>query len=83
MDHREAGTFWERAAPAWTRLAREGYDLYRDHLDTPAFQRAMPDVRGLRAIDIGCGEGHNPRRLAYVTDSRILPYFLHVRCRKP
>jgi hypothetical protein len=33
MDHEEAGRF----ADAWTELARAGHDVYRDHLNTPAF----------------------------------------------
>jgi ubiquinone/menaquinone biosynthesis C-methylase UbiE len=64
MNHREAGEYWNRNADTWTRLARAGYDVYRDHLNTPAFLAMLPDVRGLSGIDIGCGEGHNTRMLA-------------------
>jgi ubiquinone/menaquinone biosynthesis C-methylase UbiE len=64
MDHREVGRYWNDNAEAWTRLARAGYDVYRDHLNTPAFMEMLPDVRGLRGLDIGCGEGHNTRLLA-------------------
>ena len=64
MDHREAGRLWEDNAEAWTLLARAGYDTYRDHLNTPAFFAALPDVTGLRGLDIGCGEGHNTRLVA-------------------
>jgi SAM-dependent methyltransferase len=64
MDHREAGRYWDGNADAWTLLARQGYDVYRDHLNTPAFFRMLPDVAGLQGLDIGCGEGHNTRELA-------------------
>jgi ubiquinone/menaquinone biosynthesis C-methylase UbiE len=64
MDHREAGRYWDDNADAWTELARAGYDVYRDHLNTPAFVAALPDVTGLSGLDIGCGEGHNTRMLA-------------------
>ena len=64
MDHHEAGRYWEANAEAWTELVREGYDIYRDFLNTPAFFALLPDVRGLRGLDIGCGEGHNTRLLA-------------------
>src|SRR5204863_7539234 len=64
MDHREAGRLWNESADAWTRLARSGYDVYRDHLNTPAFFAMLPEVRGLSGLDIGCGEGHNTRLLA-------------------
>jgi len=64
MDHREVGKYWNGNAEAWTQLARAGYDVYRDYLNTPAFLAMRPDVRGLSGIDIGCGEGHNTRLIA-------------------
>jgi len=64
MDHNEAGRYWNESAESWTNLARAGYDVYRDHLNTPAFFAMLPDVSGLLGLDIGCGEGHNTRLLA-------------------
>ena len=64
MDHKEVGRFWDENAEAWTKLSRAGYDVYRDFLNTPAFIEMLPDVRGLRGLDIGCGEGSNTRLLA-------------------
>ncbi|MFP5265301.1 MAG: class I SAM-dependent methyltransferase [Blastocatellia bacterium] len=64
MDHEEAGNFWNGNAEAWTKLARAGYDIYRDHLNTPAFFDMLPGVAGLSGLDLGCGEGHNTRLLA-------------------
>ena len=64
MDHREVGRYWDGNANAWTKLARAGWDVYRDYLNTPAFFEMLPDVRGLAGLDIGCGEGHNTRLLA-------------------
>ncbi len=63
MDAKEAAAYWEGNAEAWTKLSRAGYDTYRDHFNTPAFFEALPDVRGLAGLDIGCGEGHNTRLL--------------------
>jgi len=34
-------------------------------VNTPAFFELLPDVDGLRALDLGCGEGHNTRLLAH------------------
>jgi 2-polyprenyl-3-methyl-5-hydroxy-6-metoxy-1,4-benzoquinol methylase len=51
-------------ADSWTQLARAGYDVYRDYLNTPAFFAMLPDVKRLVGLDIGCGEGHNTRLLA-------------------
>jgi SAM-dependent methyltransferase len=64
MDHLTAGEYWNNNAEAWTKLARSGYDIYRDHLNTPGFLAMLPPVTGLRGLDIGCGEGHNTRLLA-------------------
>src|SRR3712207_6232179 len=64
MDHTEVGRLWNESAATWTLLARAGYDVYRDHLNTPAFFAMLPDVSGLAGLDIGCGEGHNTRLLA-------------------
>ena len=64
MDHEEVGRFWNTNADAWTKLARAGYDVYRDYLNTPAFFDLLPNVAGLAGLDIGCGEGHNSRLLA-------------------
>lgn len=64
MDHTEVGRLWNESAAAWTMLARAGYDVYRDYLNTPAFFAMLPPVAGLAGLDIGCGEGHNTRLLA-------------------
>ena len=64
MDHQEVGRYWNANADTWTKLARAGYDIYRDHLNTPAFFDILPNVAGLEGLDIGCGEGHNTRLLA-------------------
>jgi ubiquinone/menaquinone biosynthesis C-methylase UbiE len=64
MDHEAVGRLWNANADTWTKLVRAGYDIYRDHLNTPAFFDLLPDVTGLVGLDIGCGEGHNTRLLA-------------------
>ena len=64
MNHRTVGEYWNNNAEAWTKLARAGYDVYRDRLNTPAFLELLPPVTGLQGLDLGCGEGYNTRLLA-------------------
>jgi SAM-dependent methyltransferase len=64
MDHNDVGRMWDENAEVWTRLARAGYDIYRDFVNTPAFLAMLPDVANLSGLDIGCGEGHNTRLVA-------------------
>jgi len=64
MNHIEAGAFWNGNAEVWAKLARAGHDVYRDHLNTPAFLSLLPTVEGLHGLDLGCGEGHNTRLVA-------------------
>jgi SAM-dependent methyltransferase len=84
VDHEEAGRYWEVNAQAWTRLARAGYDVYRDGFNIPAFFEMLPEVDGLAGLDLGCGEEHNTRlvarRGARVTGIDISPTFVrHAR----
>jgi len=64
MDHQDVGKFWNENALHWTQLVRMGCDLYRDHVNAPAFFEMLPDVNGLRGLDIGCGEGYMTRGAA-------------------
>ena len=64
MDDRQAGRYWEANAAVWTALARQGFDVYRDAVNTPAFLQELPDVAGQTGLDIGCGDGHNTRLMA-------------------
>ncbi len=84
MDERNVRHCWEGNAEAWTQLARAGYDVYRDRLNTPGFLELLPDVQALDGLDIGCGEGHNTRLLARrgarMTGLDIAPTFIrHAR----
>lgn len=64
MDDKDVRNCWEANAEAWTAMSRQGYDRCRDLFNTPTFMRILPEVKGLRGLDIGCGEGHNTRLLA-------------------
>ena len=63
---REVAHYWRLNARAWTELSRQGWDVYRDTLNTPAFLAMLPEIGGRSGIDIGCGEGHHTRLLAAV-----------------
>jgi ubiquinone/menaquinone biosynthesis C-methylase UbiE len=54
---------WNQLAPAWIREAREGPNAARcGLLDRPMIE-ACGDVRGLKVLDCGCGEGRFCRML--------------------
>lgn len=64
MDLKENNRYWEENAEAWTQMARQGYDVYRNLVNTPAFLSMLPSVENLRGLDVGCGEGYNTRKVA-------------------
>lgn len=55
---------WEKLAPEWIRVAREGPNPTRTALLDEPVLRECGDVTGLRVIDLGCGEGRFCRMLA-------------------
>ena len=61
MDDKEVGKYWEENAENWIKLSRLGYDRCRDLTNSPAFFKMLPDIRNLKGLDIGCGEGYNTR----------------------
>jgi SAM-dependent methyltransferase len=81
MESSEVAKYWEANAETWTRLARAGYDVYRDALNTPAFLAMLPPVSDRAGLDIGCGEGANTRRVArmgaHLQAIDISPTFIH------
>lgn len=60
----QVAKLWNKNATAWTTMARGGFDIFRNHLNTPAFMDMLPDVGGMKGLDIGCGEGYNTRLVA-------------------
>ncbi|HYO30050.1 MAG TPA: class I SAM-dependent methyltransferase [Thermomicrobiales bacterium] len=55
---------WGAAADAWDAFVESGADYHRTELHGPALLEACGDVRGLRALDLGCGQGWFSRQLA-------------------
>lgn len=68
----ELNAQWARLAPAWVREAREGANANRAGLLDAPMLAACGDVRGLRALDAGCGEGRFSRMLAERGASYVL-----------
>ncbi|UCG42018.1 MAG: methyltransferase domain-containing protein [candidate division WOR-3 bacterium] len=57
---------WNSAAEAWDDFVQSGNDWYRLEVHGPALLRACGDVRGLKVLDLGCGQGYFSRQLARV-----------------
>src|SRR3954469_17190337 len=88
MNDREAGEFWDDSAEIWTDLSRRGYNVYAEHINTPALLDFLPDVSGLFGLDLGCGEGTNLRllapRCASIVGLDLSPTFLrHAKAAAP
>jgi len=64
LDSTDVARHWEANAEAWTRQARNGFDIFRDAVNTPAFMAQLPAIQGQEGLDVGCGEGSNTRQLA-------------------
>lgn len=64
MDHDIVKKYWEDNAMQWQEASDKGYDIWRDHLNTPAFLEMLPDISALSGIDIGYGDGYNSRLVA-------------------
>ena len=64
MDDSEVARHWDANAPDWVRAVRAGYDIHREYVNNPVFFEMLGDIRGLRVLDLGCGEGHNTRLFA-------------------
>jgi SAM-dependent methyltransferase len=64
MDQDELKLEWETLAPAWIKEAREGTNANRAGLLDEPMLKACGDIRGLRILDCGCGEGRFSRMLA-------------------
>lgn len=55
---------WDAGAESWDDFVRTGKDWYRHEVHGPALLEACGEVRGLRVLDIGCGQGFFTRALA-------------------
>ncbi len=55
---------WDSAADAWEDFVESGNDWYRHEVHGPALLKACGDVLGLKALDLGCGQGYFSRQLA-------------------
>jgi SAM-dependent methyltransferase len=61
LDARDA---WNAGADAYAHFVESGADYFRHLLHGPALQEACGDVRSLRGLDVGCGQGYFSRQLA-------------------
>ena len=71
----KAGLYWEQNAKAWTRLCRQGYDVYRDRLLRNARCEAY-------AVEVSRYFEDTDGRIDQWLDTRVGAYFLQVRARK-
>ena len=61
---KEVKEIWENNADHWHEASKRGYDILRDHLNTPAFLDMLPDISKLSGLDIAFGDGYNSNLIA-------------------
>lgn len=54
---------WDAAAEAWDEFVETGLDYWRTEVHGPPLLAACGEVRGKRALDLGCGQGWFSRQL--------------------
>lgn len=64
MDHEKVCDYWNKNADLWQQTSDNGFDVWRDYLNTPAFMDMLPDMSTLSGIEIGYGDGNNSRLFA-------------------
>lgn len=55
---------WDMNAEAWAKQLPQGFDIFREHFNNPAFMKFCGDLKGKKVLDAGCGEGRNTRLFA-------------------
>jgi SAM-dependent methyltransferase len=60
----DARAAWNKAADGWIDFVRSDKDYYRHYVHGPALLALCQPVAGLRALDLGSGEGYFARELA-------------------
>ncbi len=64
LSDREVALHWNQNAETWAAHVREGWDVFREHYNNPAFLEFVGDLSGKLVLDAGCGEGYNTRIFA-------------------
>jgi len=61
---KEVAQDWDKNADEWAQQVQQGFDVYREYFNKPAFFHFVGDVKNQKALDAACGEGYNTRVLA-------------------
>lgn len=64
IGHNDIKFYWDKNAENWFLSSEEGLDIWRDHVNTPAFLNMLPDLSDKIGLEIGCGDAHNSRIIA-------------------
>jgi 2-polyprenyl-3-methyl-5-hydroxy-6-metoxy-1,4-benzoquinol methylase len=64
FDRESVAEQWDYAAEAYDEFQASGNDFYRLELFGPAHIAMCGEVRGLRVLDLGCGNGYFSRAMA-------------------
>lgn len=64
MDHKKVAKLWDENAHVWVEASKNGFDIWRDYVNTPAFLNLLPDIKNMSGLDVGCGDAYNSRLIA-------------------
>lgn len=64
LDESDSQRHWNKNAPHWAVLVRDGYDIAREYVNNPELLKNLGDLSGKLVLDAGCGEGCNTRLMA-------------------
>ncbi|MCC7528434.1 MAG: hypothetical protein IT342_07930 [Candidatus Melainabacteria bacterium] len=92
MNTEEVAASWYKHATVWTTTDRLGFDVCRNHLNTPGFMNMLPGVKGLKGLNVGfalerffepCPDAETLEKYPAMKGTDKDALFLHIRCRKP